>query len=123
MDIYLINAQHINDKTLELHQMYLAYWLRRYDYPVIPFTDNYFPSSLTSLPVTVMLLLQYRPVRNPFLNAFLYVVLSIIGLSIIRALGIVTLMNWNLMYSALIQYVIFICACFLTTRKRFDPLI
>lgn len=133
MDIYLINAQHINDKTLELHQMYLAYWLRhivfswqwflgvalllipilvwfllrdrksvdrlqygglfvalisayldyfglffgfwRYDYPVIPFTDNYFPSSLTSLPVTVMLLLQYRPVRNPFLNAFLYVVL------------------------------------------------
>ncbi|MFT8871646.1 MAG: CBO0543 family protein [Sporolactobacillus sp.] len=100
----------------------LFFGLWYYNYPVIPFTENYFPSSLTVLPIAVMSLVQFNPLKRPLFNAVLYAILSMVGLWINSQLHLVTLIHWQYIYTAIIQFVIYLTAYFIATRHKFEPL-
>ncbi|AEI43746.1 CBO0543 family protein [Paenibacillus mucilaginosus] len=51
-----------------------GYW--HYRYNVLPLVPTYFPWDLTLMPVTVMLLLQYKPGANPLLKALFFSLLT-----------------------------------------------
>ncbi|MET1249388.1 CBO0543 family protein [Sporolactobacillus sp. STCC-11] len=96
--------------------------LWRYDYEVVPFTANYFPTSFTILPISIMFLLQIKPHANPFIKAVVFSVFSLAALLVIQWIGLYQPLRWNYLYSMIIQFFLYLFAHVLSTRKRFEPL-
>lgn len=100
--------------------IFLGLW--RYDYEVIPFTANYFPTSFTILPISIMLLLQTKPHVNPFIKAVFFSVSSLVALLIIQWIGLYQPLHWNYLYSMIIQFFLYLFAHVICTRRHFEPL-
>ena len=50
----------------------VAFGLWSYDYIIIPLTPAFIPWDTSLLPVTIMLLLQYKPYVNPFIKSVFF---------------------------------------------------
>lgn len=99
---------------------YLGKW--RYDYEVVPFVSNYVPISLFVLPVIVMFLLQIKPRTHPFIKALIYAIISLIALPILKWIGVYVPIQWNYMYSFVIQFFVYLIAHFISKRRKFKDL-
>lgn len=94
-----------------------------YHYEVIPFTDNYFPWSISIIPVTIMFLLQFKPTASPYIKAIiLSLIVSFIFLPFLKFIGIYHPVNWKYYYSAPVIFFIYLIADYLSKRERFKKL-
>lgn len=97
--------------------------LWHYRFNVIPVLPTYAPWDITLMPVTVMLLLQYKPKANPFLKAIIFALLtSYVAEPFIEWLQIYDPKNWRYSYSVPIQFFIFISAYYISKRNGFAKL-
>ncbi|MDT8863066.1 hypothetical protein N0O92_23215 [Alkalihalobacillus sp. MEB130] len=95
--------------------------LFHYHYEVFPLTVNYLPWSIVVIPVVVMFFLQYKPDANPFLKSVIFSsLLSFIGLPFLRFIGIYHPVKWNVFYSFIILFIIYLIAHFLVQRDKFE---
>ncbi|WP_366164022.1 CBO0543 family protein [Bacillus infantis] len=106
--------------TLDYIGTFLGLW--KYNYEFLPMVSNYLPISFSSLPISVMFLLQIKPKMNPFIKALIYGVLSLMALPIIQWIGIYDPIKWKYLYSFLIQVFVYLMAHYLSTRNGFDKL-
>ncbi|MGF7034215.1 magnesium-transporting ATPase (P-type) [Paenibacillus mucilaginosus] len=98
-----------------------GYW--HYRYNVLPLVPTYFPWDLTLMPVTVMLLLQYKPGANPLLKALFFSLLTSYAAEPFFAwLQVYQIADWRYSYSVPIQFAIYLFAHYLTRRYQFQPL-
>lgn len=89
----------------------------------IPTIPSYIPWDFSLFPVTVMLLIQYKPEASPYIKALLFGGgTSFIGEPVFHVLGMYHLDNWQYYYSFPLYFVIYLLAHFLSGRKRFEEI-
>lgn len=94
-----------------------------YHYEVIPFTDNYFPWSISMIPVSIMFLLQVKPNASPYIKAIiLSLIVSFIILPFLKFIGIYHPVNWKYYYSVPVIFLIYLIADYLSKRDKFTKL-
>jgi hypothetical protein len=99
----------------------LGLW--HYRYNVIPVLPTYFPWDITLMPVTIMLLIQYKPNINPWVKAiFFSIVTSFVAEPIIEWMEIYQPLTWKYIYSVPIQLIIYLTAHYITRRDQFSKL-
>jgi len=99
------------------------YGLWHYRFNVVPVMPTYLPWDLTLMPVTVLLLLQYKPALNPYLKAAVFALLAAYGAEPFFAwLTVYHPIHWRFSYSLPIHYVLFLAAYYMLRRNHFDPL-
>jgi hypothetical protein len=50
--------------------------LWHYRYEVVPLLPSYFPWDFTLMPITLMLFIQIKPNRNPWMKAIIFALIS-----------------------------------------------
>ncbi|MBV7507752.1 hypothetical protein KW850_21210 [Bacillus sp. sid0103] len=99
----------------------LGLW--HYRYHVIPVLPTYFPWDVTLMPLTIMVLLQFRPKGNPLLKAIFFALLSSnIAEPFFAWLKVYNPIHWRFIYSVPIQIAIFMGAYWLSKKNKFSPL-
>lgn len=94
-----------------------------YHYEVIPFTDNYFPWSISIIPVSIMFLLQVKPNTSPYIKALaLSIIVSFVILPFLKFIGIYHPVHWKMYYSAPVIFIIYLIADYLSKKDRFTKL-
>ncbi|MEM5014522.1 CBO0543 family protein [Niallia taxi] len=94
-----------------------------YHYEVIPFTDNYFPWSISIIPVSIMFLLQVKPNISSYIKATaLSLLVSFVILPFLEVIGIYHPVNWEYYYSSPVIFVIYLIADYLSKKDRFTKL-
>lgn len=102
----------------------MALWY--YEYNVLPTLPAYIPWDSSLFPVTIMLLLQYKPNFNPYIKAvFFGAFTAFIGEPLFVAIKLYSPIVWRHTYSFPIYviYVILYLIChYLSKRKNFESL-
>lgn len=99
----------------------LGFWYYRYN--LIPVLPTYFPWDCTLMPVSVMLLIQFKPKANPLIKAIIFGLLtSYVGEPLFHWLGVYVPINWRYTYSVPIQIIIYLIAHYLTKRDQYNKL-
>jgi hypothetical protein len=97
--------------------------LWNYRYHVIPVLPTYFPWDITLMPVAVIVLLQIKPLVNPWYKAIFFALLaSYGGEPFFDWLGVYEPKNWRYSYSIPIQIAIYLSAHYLNKRNQFTKL-
>jgi hypothetical protein len=100
----------------------LGIWSYRYN--VIPVLPTYVPWDITLMPLTVIVILQYKPKGNPFVKALIFAAISsYLAEPFFDKLQIYNLKHWKYSYSFPIQVVIYLLAHYISKRDRFAFLI
>lgn len=90
---------------------------------VIPSIPSYVPWDFCLFPVTMTLLMQYRPHISPVKKAILYSgIVSFIGEPFYDQIGFYTMLEWEYIYSFPIYIIIYLCADWVSKRKTFGTL-
>ena len=98
-----------------------GYWWYRYHLLPFPTTNSMWTYSL--IPVSTMLLLQWKPNISPLIKAIVYsAVVSFIGLRIFEWLGMYHPKHWSNIYSFVIVIVIYLIADFVSKCSSFKKL-
>src|SRR5665648_869706 len=98
-----------------------GYWW--YLYHLLPFPTTNSIWSYSLMPVSIMLLLQWKPNISPLIKAIVYsAVASFIGLRIFEWLGMYHPKHWSNIYSFVIVIVIYLIADFVSKRSSFKKL-
>lgn len=105
---------------LDLVGSSLGLW--HYHYEVFPLTSNYLPWSISTLPISVMLFLQFKPDINPFVKATAYATITTCSLSFLKWVGIYHPLNWRYIYSFPILFAIYLISYHMSKRNRFSRL-
>jgi hypothetical protein len=101
--------------------IFLGLW--NYKYEVFPLIPGYFPWIIINYPIILMIVLQIKPKGNAFYKALLYSGITVyIGLPILMALDIYQKYSWNLFYSFIIQFFLYLIAHGLSKLNKYDPL-
>ncbi|KAA0548445.1 hypothetical protein FZW96_07680 [Bacillus sp. BGMRC 2118] len=96
----------------------LGIWSYRYN--VIPVLPTYLPWDLTLMPVTVIVILQFKPDGNPIIKALLFAAISsYLAEPFFHKLQIYHLKQWKYSYSFPIQIVIYLLAHYISSRHNF----
>ncbi|MEH7075671.1 CBO0543 family protein [Neobacillus drentensis] len=97
--------------------------LWHYRYHVIPVLPTYFPWDMTLMPLTIMVLLQFRPNSNPWLKAIFFALMSsYLAEPFFTWLTVYNPIHWRFTYSVPIQIAIYMSAYWLSLRTKFSPL-
>lgn len=98
----------------------LGLWM--YYYEVFPWIPAYEPWDFTLLPVIILLLIEYKPDKPPVIKAIIFAALTaFVGEPIFEFLGLYRAINWSILYSFPIYFLIFMFANWLSKRKNFEP--
>lgn len=95
----------------------------KWTYPVkvIPLPTISYSFRYSVIPVTIMLLLQYKPHVNPFIKAFLFGVFgAFVGMPIMTMLDLYKKVDWAYTYSFLILTSLYLIAHWFSRRKSFE---
>jgi hypothetical protein len=99
----------------------LGLWF--YIHKVIPTIPSFIPFDLTILPVTVLLLLQYKQHISPYIKAIFFAfVSSFIGEPIFKWIDFYEEIHWSSFYSLPFYFVIYLIAHYVSSQCRFSPL-
>jgi hypothetical protein len=94
-----------------------------YSMPIIPTNPTFLPWDFSLIPVTTMLVLQYKPQINPFIKAiFISALTSYVGEPFFKWIGIYDPKEWRYTYSFIIYMGIYLFAHFISTREKFEKL-
>ncbi|MDZ5472387.1 CBO0543 family protein [Bacillus sp. 31A1R] len=100
----------------------LGIWSYRYN--VIPVLPTYLPWDITLMPVTVIVILQFKPEGNPFVKALIFAIISsYLAEPFFNKLQIYNLKHWKYTYSLPIQILIYLLAHYITKKDNFALLI
>lgn len=87
---------------------------------VIPTIPSYGPWDFCLFPVSMTLLMQYRPYISPVKKAFFYSgIVSFVGEPFFDLIGFYTMVHWEYIYSFPIYIIIYLCADWVSKRKSF----
>ncbi|WP_026575213.1 CBO0543 family protein [Bacillus sp. UNC438CL73TsuS30] len=107
--------------SLDAIGMQLKAW--NYLYPIIPLIPAYLPYDLALMPVSVMFLIQVKPMMRPVYKAILFAVLtSFVGEPFFKWLGIYEPLTWRYIYSVPFYFIIYLIAHWLSNRCNFEKL-
>jgi hypothetical protein len=96
----------------------LGIWSYRYN--VIPVLPTYLPWDITLMPLTVIVILQFKPKATPFLKALLFAFISsYLAEPFFHKLQIYNLKHWKYTYSFPIQIVIYLLSHYISKRNDF----
>ena len=96
-----------------------GYWWVQFKLLPVPTTNTMWSYSL--VPVTIMLVLQYKTHLNPLLKAIVYsAIASFGGLFIFQLLGMYHPKHWSNFYSFIIMIIIYLVCNYVVTRSSFD---
>lgn len=94
-----------------------------YPVKVIPTIPAYLIWDFTLLPISAMVLIQFRPHLHPIFKASIYAGLNaFIGEPVFQWLGFYQPKKWEYIYSFPIFFLIYLFGHFLSIRKNFEPL-
>lgn len=94
-----------------------------YEYKALPTIPSYIPWDFSMFPVTIMLLLQYKPNYNPFIKGACFgVFAAFIFEPIFAMLHLYTPIKWKFIYSFPIYIMLYLISHFLSRRRNFGPL-
>jgi hypothetical protein len=97
--------------------------LWHYRYHVIPVLPTYFPWDMTLMPITIMVMLQIHPKKNPWIKAIFFAILSsYVAEPFFTWLTVYNPVRWRFTYSVPIQIAIFMGAYWFSLRIKFTPL-
>ena len=98
-----------------------GYWWYRYH--LLPILTANIMWSYSLMPVSIMLLLQWKPNISPLIKAIVYsAIASFIGLRIFEWLGMYHPKQWSNIYSFVITIVIYLIADFVSKRSSLEKL-
>ncbi|WP_318508743.1 CBO0543 family protein [Bacillus sp. T3] len=87
---------------------------------VIPSIPSYFPWDFCLFPVSMTLLMQYRPYISPVKKSIFYSgIVSFVGEPFFDRIGFYTMVHWEYIYSFPIYIIIYLCADWVSKRKTF----
>lgn len=93
-----------------------------YPYKVLPTIPSYAPYDMSLLPVTVMLLLQYKQHISPYIKAIFFALLaSFVGEPFFRWVNLYGEIQWNSFYSFPCYIFLYLFAYWLSQRNGFVP--
>lgn len=106
---------------LDFFGVSLGLWV--YKYSIIPSIPTYIPWDFCLIPVTMLLLLQYKPNLNPLIKAiFIAGMTAFVGEPIFKWIGLYDPRGWKYIYSALVYGGIYLAAHYISRRKKFADL-
>ncbi|WP_188455720.1 CBO0543 family protein [Virgibacillus oceani] len=92
-----------------LDTTYLFFGMFDYLYEVLPMASNYIPWNFFIIPVLIMFSIQLFPTINAYLKGIvLSLLVSFIGLPLLKFIGIFEIYNWQYVYSFVSMFVIFV---------------
>ena len=101
--------------------IFLGLW--NYKYEVFPLIPGYFPWIIINYPIILMVILQIKPKSKAIYKALFYAAItSFIGLPVLMALDIYEKLNWSILYSFVIQFILYLVAHGLSKLRTFDSL-
>ncbi|NMH69371.1 hypothetical protein HF072_11350 [Bacillus sp. RO3] len=107
--------------SLDTIGVQMGLWAYRYD--VLPFIPAYVPYDLSLMPVVIMGLIQLKPRFSPFLKGLIFAVLTtFVGEPLIYWIGIYDLLNWKMIYSLPIYFIIYFLASHIAFSEKYDTL-
>lgn len=97
------------------------YGLWHYRYNVVAAVPTYFPWDFTLMPLSIVLILTYKPKASPWVKGVIFALLaSYVGEPIFDWLDVYSLDYWRYSYSIPIQFLIYLFSHWLyTTRNKF----
>lgn len=94
-----------------------------YEYRVLPTIPAFIPWDFSLFPVSIMLLLQYKPSFNLYLKAILFGLFTAYAAEpLFMILKLYSPITWKHFYSFLIYIAVYLVCHFLSRRKSFNPL-
>lgn len=106
---------------LDFFGVTLGLWF--YVHKVIPTMPSFVPYDFSVLPVTVLLLLQYKPHISPYIKAALFAFgCSFVGEPFFKWIDFYKEIHWSSFYSFPIYFVLFLIANWISKRNKFAPL-
>jgi len=104
----------------ELDSTGIALNLWHYDWKIFPTMPMYLPWDLTLLPVSIMLLLQFKPKISKYIKAITYsFICAFIFEPLAESIGLYHIINWHYWYSFIIYIVLYLCFNHLYESKLF----
>jgi hypothetical protein len=92
-----------------LDTTFLFFGLFDYRYEVSPMASNYIPWNFFIIPVLIMFTIQLFNNLNIYLKGIiLSLIMSFIGLPLLKLMGIFEAINWHYFYSFIILFIIFV---------------
>jgi hypothetical protein len=106
---------------LDLTGVELTLWY--YEYKVVPTILAHIPWDFSLFPVSIMLLLQYKPDFNPYIKSLCFgVFCSFICEPIFTKLHFYVPIKWKNIYSFPVYILLYLICHILSRRKHFEPL-
>lgn len=97
----------------------LGLW--RYYYELVPLIPAYVPWDWTLMPVTIMMLIEFKPHFSPIIKAIIFTLLtSFVGEPLFQLIGYYKSTEWNIFLSLPIYCLIFMVAFWLSRRVSFS---
>lgn len=97
-----------------------SYGLWYYTGKVIPTIPVFVPWDFCVLPVFIALLIEYKPHFSPLVKAMIFAgVSAFIGEPVFLWLGFYVMVNWNILISFPIYFLIYLASYKIGTKKRF----
>ncbi|WP_163536259.1 CBO0543 family protein [Gracilibacillus sp. YIM 98692] len=91
-----------------------------YYYDVIPFIPAFVPWDITLIPVSVMLLIEWKPQVNPFTKGLLFSGITAFAVEPLFVwIGLYQPVHWQHYYSFPIFFLLYLISHFLSKRKNF----
>jgi hypothetical protein len=110
--------------TSLLDSVGIAFGLWRYNITPLPYVHSFFvPWDLSLFPVTIMLMIQYKPKASPYLKAVIFALFcALVFEPIFTWLRIYELLKWSNYYGIPIYFVIYLLAHKISKLKSFEEL-
>jgi hypothetical protein len=90
---------------------------------VIPTIPSYLPWDFCLFPISMTLLMQFRPNISPLTKAILYsAFVSFLAEPLFDLLGFYTMLKWEYIYSFPIYIIIYLCSDWISKRKSFGTI-
>lgn len=97
----------------------LGLWV--YYYELIPWIPAYEPWDGTLMPVSIIMLIEYKPHISPYLKGLIFAfITSFIGEPLFEYMGLYKEISWSHFYSFPIYFFIFLFGYWLSRRNNFN---
>ena len=99
----------------------INYDMWHYDWKIFPFISLYLPWDLTLFPVSIMLMLQYKPKINKYIKAITFsFTCAFIFEPLFSLLSLYDTVHWKYWYSFIIYIFLYLCYDYLYRSKLFQ---
>jgi len=101
----------------------ILFGLWSYHADVVPFSPSFIPWDITLLPVSITLLIQYKPHVSPILKSVIYSgITSFVMEPALKWLGFYWPKHWEYYYSFPIYILIYLIAHYISSRSAFTKI-